>query len=63
MNTSRPLKKADEMPIESVKVLKSDVCSVSVVDRPRELVMLLRKPLASEAPRPIEPVRVLESDT
>ncbi len=47
---------------DPVSVLKNEVCSTRVEDRPNEPDRLLAKPLTSEPARDNEPVRVLDTE-
>jgi hypothetical protein len=47
---------------DPVSVLKNEVCSTRVEERPSEPDRLLAKPLTSEPTRDNEPVRVLDSE-
>ena len=47
---------------DPVNVLKNEVCSARVVERPNEPDRLLAKPLTSELARDNEPLRVLDSE-
>jgi len=47
---------------DPVSVLKNEVCSTRVEDRPKEPDRFLVKPLTSELARDNEPVRVLDSE-
>ena len=47
---------------DPVSILKNEVCSTRVEERPNEPDRFLAKPLTSEPARDNEPVRVLDSE-
>jgi len=52
----------EDMVRDPVSVLKNEVCSTRVEERPDEPDRLLAKPLTSEPARDNDPVRVLDSE-
>jgi len=52
----------EDMVRDPVSVLKNEVCSTRVEERPDEPDRLLARPLTSEPARDNDPVRVLDSE-